>query len=139
MILVDSSVWIDAFRNRQTPETDRLRSMLGRGPVALGDLILVEILQGTDTERDFNRVRQLLADFPIIEIGGSEIAVQAARNYRRLRSLGITARKTIDTLIATRCIEDGHSLLYRDRWASHSLSPQRTRPLPPSIAWVTTT
>lgn len=115
MILVDSSVWIDAFRNRSTPQTVRLSSLLGNEELAIGDLILVEILQGTDSERDFHRVRQRMAEFPSIEIGGMGIAIQAARNYRELRGLGITVRKTIDTLIATRCIQDGHTLLYSDR------------------------
>ena len=115
MILVDSSVWIDTFRNRTTPQTVRLNSLLGREELAIGDLILVELLQGTDSERDFNRVRRRMADFPSIEIGGIEIAVQAARNYRELRGLGVTVRKTVDTLIATRCIQDGHALLYSDR------------------------
>ena len=115
MILVDSSVWIDAFRNRSTPQTVRLSSLVGIEELAIGDLILVEILQGTVSERDFHRVRQRMEEFPSIEIGGTEIAIQAARNYRELRGLGITVRKTIDTLIATRCIQDGHTLLYSDR------------------------
>ena len=115
MILVDSSVWIDAFRNRSTLQTIRLRSLLGNEELAIGDLILVELLQGTDSERDFQRVRLRMLGFPSIEIGGNEIAVQAARYYRELRGLGITVRKTIDTLIATRCILDGHELLYSDR------------------------
>ena len=115
MIVVDSSVWIDALRNRSTHQTIRLRSLLGNEELAIGDLILVEVLQGTDSERDFQRVRQRMMEFPSIEIGGNEIAVQAARNYRELRGLGITVRKTIDTLIATRCIQDGHTLLYSDR------------------------
>ena len=115
MIVVDSSVWIDAFRNRSTPQTAHLGSLLGNEELAIGDLILVEVLQGTDTELNFHRVRRQLAEFPIIEIGGTGVAIQAAQNYRELRRLGITVRKTIDTLIATRCILDGHTLLYSDR------------------------
>ena len=115
MIIVDSSVWIDAFRNRLTPETGHFRAMLGQVALGIGDLMLVEVLQGTDSDRDFERVRRVLAEFRSIEIGGKEIAIEAARNYRRLRAIGITVRKTIDTLIATRCIRDGHELLYSDR------------------------
>jgi predicted nucleic acid-binding protein len=115
MILVDSSVWIDAFRNRRTPQTEQLRGLLGRVELAVGDLVVAEVLQGTASELDFERVRRRLADFVPIQISDGPIAIEAARNFRRLRALGITVRKTIDTLIATRCIVDGHALLYSDR------------------------
>lgn len=115
MILVDSSVWIDYFRGAATPEADALDAILGREPVATGDLILAEVLQGFASDRDFERARRLLATPVLVEIGGERIAVQAARNFRALRALGVTARKTIDTLIATRCIESGLALLYSDR------------------------
>ena len=46
MILVDSSVWIDYFRGVATPQADKLDSLLGAEPIATGDLILTEVLQG---------------------------------------------------------------------------------------------
>ena len=115
MILVDSSVWIDFFNGRDTPEAARLDLYLGVRPVAVGDLILTEVLQGFRSDRDFDRARILLSACELIEIGGVDLAIQAARNFRRLRALGVTVRKTIDCLIATRCIESGHDLLYSDR------------------------
>ncbi len=115
MILVDSSVWIDYFRGTVTPQTEKLDSLLGRQPLAIGDLILTEVLQGFDDERDFNGVRKLLTSLMVVELGGQEIAVQAAKNFRALRRLGVTVRKTIDAVIATRCIEDGYDLLHADR------------------------
>jgi predicted nucleic acid-binding protein len=115
VILVDSSVWIDYFRGQPTPETDRLDALLASEPLAIGDLVLAEVLQGFSRERDFNTARQFLSGLHLVEIGGLEIAVQAARNFRTLRALGITVRKTIDTLIATRCIESDLILLHSDR------------------------
>ncbi|MBS1826449.1 MAG: PIN domain nuclease [Acidobacteria bacterium] len=115
MILVDSSVWVDYFRGTITAQTDKLDSLLGREPLAIGDLILAEVLQGFDSERDFKAAQRLLTSLLIVEIGGREIAVQAARNYRLLRRHGVTVRKTIDTMIATRCIESGFDLLHSDR------------------------
>lgn len=115
MIVVDSSVWIDYFRGAATPQTDRLDALLASAPLAIGDLMLTEVLQGFDAERDFERALQLLGSLTVIEIAGEDIAVQAARNFRALRGHGVTVRKTIDTLIATRCIVDGHALLYSDR------------------------
>lgn len=115
MILVDSSVWIDYFRGTKTFETNILHTLLASEPLAIGDLIVAEVLQGFSAERDFNRARSLLARLDQIQIGGTELAVQAARNFRTLRGLGVTVRKTIDVLIATRCIEDDLFLLHSDR------------------------
>jgi predicted nucleic acid-binding protein len=115
MILVDSSVWIDYFRGADTPQADRLDALLGVEPLVIGDLILTEILQGITADHEFERVRRLLLTLDVITLGGPDVAILAARHYRHLRGLGITVRKTIDTLIATRCIYDGHALLYSDR------------------------
>jgi predicted nucleic acid-binding protein len=115
VILVDSSVWIDYFRGAETPQVARLDSLLGSSRLAVGDLIVTEVLQGLRSEREFNRVRKTLGDFTLIELAGREIAIQAARNFRILRKLGVTVRKTIDTIIATRCIESELELLHSDR------------------------
>ncbi len=115
MILVDSGVWIDYFRGTANPQTDRLDAALGVEPVAIGDIVLTEVLQGFGSDRDFERARGMLEALDQIDIGGRDVAVEAARNFRRLRNRGVTIRKTIDTLIATRCIRDGLPLLYGDR------------------------
>jgi predicted nucleic acid-binding protein len=115
LILVDSSVWIDYFRGAATPEADRLDALLGTEPVAIGDLILAEVLQGFTSEHQFAQALAMLRSLEPITIGGQDIAEQATRNFRTLRAKGVTVRKTIDTLIATRCIEDGLPLLYSDR------------------------
>lgn len=115
MILVDSSVWIDYFNGVIGSQTRKLDDLLGAEPLAIGDLILAEVLQGFDRERDFEQTRELLTSLTVLNLGGQEIAIQAARNFRRLRRLGITTRKTIDVVIATRCIESGYDLLHNDR------------------------
>ena len=115
MILVDSSVWIDYFRGTVTPQTEKLDSLLGQQPLAIGDLILTEVLQGFDDEQDLHDARKMLTSLLLVELGGREIAIQAAKNLRALRRSGVTVRKTIDTIIATRCIEDEYDLLHSDR------------------------
>jgi predicted nucleic acid-binding protein len=115
LILVDSSVWIDYFRGTMSPQTETLDRLLGTEPLAIGDLILTEVLQGFDGDRDFNAARKLLTSLTVVELGGQGIAIQAARNFRALRRLGVTVRKTIDTVIATRCIASGYDLLHNDR------------------------
>ncbi len=115
MILVASSVWVDYFRGTPTPQAEKLDVLLGTEPVITGDLVLTEVLQGFGSEREFNRVKKLLTSLVVVDLGGREVAIQAAKNFRALRTLGITVRKTIDTVIATRCIASGFTLLYRDR------------------------
>ncbi|MBI0111258.1 PIN domain nuclease [Lactobacillus sp. W8093] len=115
MILVDSSVWIDFFRGTVTPQVDALDRLLGEELVAIGDLMMTEVLQGFAIERDFNKARRLLGALDLVEIGGRDVMIEAARYFRDLRARGITIRKTIDTLIATRCIVSGYRLLYSDR------------------------
>jgi predicted nucleic acid-binding protein len=115
MILVDSSVWIDYFRGSATPQTDKLDALLGAEPLAIGDLILVEVLQGFSRDKDFNQARKLLTTLVPVNVGGQDVAIPAANNCRALRALGVTPRKTIDTVIATRCIVSGYTLLHSDR------------------------
>ena len=115
MILVDSSVWFDYFRGTVTAQTDRLNELLGRQVLAVGDLILAEVLQGFATDRAFNEARRLMQSLDLVVLGGVDIAIQSAKNFRRLRSNGVTVRKTIDTIIATRCIVSGYDLLHDDR------------------------
>ena len=115
MILVDSSVWIDFYRGTVTPQVDALDRLLGEELVAIGDLMMTEVLQGFASERDFNKARRLLGALDLVEIGGRDVMIEAARYFRDLRARGITIRKTIDTLIATRCIVSGYRLLYSDR------------------------
>lgn len=116
MILVDSSVWIDLLGGRVTLQTAMLEKFIrGEQDIGIGDLILIEVLQGTGSERVRATTEQFLGEFLPVQICDHAIAVAAARNYQRLRSRGITVRKTIDTLIATRCILDNLPLLYSDR------------------------
>ncbi len=114
MILVDSSVWIDFFKDRHTVPVQRFISLFDQDVLAVADLVIVEVLQGTRSEWDFHACLDVMSRFPVITVSDRDLAVEAARYYRQLRTLGFTIRKTIDTLIATRCIVDGHALLYSD-------------------------
>jgi predicted nucleic acid-binding protein len=115
MVIVDSTVWIDLLGGRQNAETVWLKREIPERPIGLIDLILCEVLQGVRTDAVFGKVKGDLTDFEVFDSGGIELAVAAAENYRILRSNGIMIRKTIDCLIATFCIEEGHALLHHDR------------------------
>ena len=99
MILADSSVWIDYLRGHDTPQVERLIAGVAAGEVAIGDLMLVEVLQGLPTDRTFEDARRIFATLDHIRISDPQVAVEAARNYRSLRARGVTIRKTIDTLM----------------------------------------
>jgi predicted nucleic acid-binding protein len=114
VIVVDSSVWIDFLKGRSAPHVARLRALLGRSEIIVGDLMLCEVLQGLEDERAAREVESLLRRFEIVPMAGDAIAVKAARNFRSLRGRGITVRKTIDLLIGTWCIEHRRPLLHND-------------------------
>ncbi|MBN1276766.1 MAG: PIN domain nuclease [Deltaproteobacteria bacterium] len=115
MILVDSSVWIEYFTGNKTAKTDWLDSSLGNIPIVIGDVILAEILQGFQKEKDFRIAKDLLLRLPVIPMGGQDIAIESAANYRLLKKKGITVRKTTDIMIGTFCIRYNLPLLHDDR------------------------
>ncbi len=115
MILIDSSVWINHLRDNATPSVRKLRSIETPRTLFLGDLILMEVLMGARSPHHAARLYQELLQFPVVSLVGADIAQAAARNYRHLRSLGVTLRTGFDLLIATFCIEHGHHLLHDDR------------------------
>ena len=115
MILVDSSVWIDYFNGKRSWQTDLLDHMLSNVPIIMGDLILTEVLQGFKSDKDYETAKNYLGKLPFRQMGGYNVAIQSAQNYRQLRKAGVTVRKTIDIIIATFCIIEGLTLLHDDR------------------------
>jgi predicted nucleic acid-binding protein len=115
MILVDTSVWIDYFNGQKTWQTDLLENLLSDVPIIMGDLILTEILQGFRSDNDYKTAKSFLSALPFHRMGGYQVAVQSAQNYRTLRKKGVTVRKTIDVVIGTYCILEDLTLLHDDR------------------------
>src|SRR5690606_2342045 len=114
MILVDSSVWISNLRNTPTPAARKLRSIENTEEILIGDLILLEVLQGARDEAHAARLEREMREFNIARMLDEDLAIRAARNYRTLLVKGVTVRKTMDVIIATFCIENGHRLLHED-------------------------
>ena len=115
MIVVDSSVWIDYFTGNDSPEADHLDSLLGQELIAIGDLVLAEVLQGFRADKDFREARDLLLSFHVVNMLDTTIALKSAANFRALRKMGLTVRKTVDSIIATYCIENRFPLLHSDK------------------------
>ncbi|MEA1971602.1 MAG: PIN domain nuclease [Thermodesulfobacteriota bacterium] len=115
MILIDSSVWIDYFNGNKTVQADWLDSSLGNTPIITGDLILTEVLQGFQSDKEFEIAKDLLLRLPFMPMGGQTLALESAMNYRLLRRKGVTVRKTIDVMIGTFCIHYQLPLLHDDR------------------------
>jgi len=115
LILVDSSVWIAHLRGHRTSSTAKLEAEARRQPLLIGDLIVLEVLQGARNEEDAARIERALRRYSVVPLLSAELASRAARNYRTLRGRGITIRKTADIIIGTFCIENHHVLLHDDK------------------------
>ena len=115
MIVVDSSVWVDFFKGKATPQTLKLQELLGEEPLLVGDLILCELLQGARSDAHARTLEKELRKFDVVSMLNADLAVAAGRHYRLLREQGVTVRKTIDLIIGTFCIAQGHRLLHADR------------------------
>lgn len=115
MTLADTSVWIDYFNGVSNWQSERLDALLGSEVVAMGDLILAEVLQGFRNAADYLRAKSLLTTLPFFSLAGYERALATADNYRLLRKRGVTIRKTVDVFIATACLDYDFELLHNDR------------------------
>jgi hypothetical protein len=115
MIMVDSSVWIDYFTGVINKQTDTLDKILGLRPIAVGDLILTEVLQGFRRDQDYEAAKTLFDDLTVFEMLGKNMALKSAENFRALRMQGVTIRKTADVIIASFCIERKLPLLFSDK------------------------
>lgn len=115
MIFLDSTVLIDYFIGNETWQVKVLDSILGKELIVIGDYVLVEVLQGFKNDKEFQKTKTILLSFPCYDIGGKDIAIQSANNYRYLRKKGITIKKTIDTMIATFCIVNDFTLLHNGK------------------------
>ena len=115
MIMVDSSVWIDYFTGVASKPTDPLDKTLGQEHVAVGDLILTEVLQGFRRDQDYETAKALFDELTVFEMLGKIMALKSADNFRALRKRGITVRKTADVIIASFCIERKFPLLFSDK------------------------
>lgn len=114
MIVVDSSVWIDYFGGAENKQTNKLDESLGLMPVAIGDLILTEVLQGFRHDKDYKAAKAIFEDVTIFEMLGKQMAIKSAENFRTLRKKGVTVRKTADVIIASFCIDQKLPLLFSD-------------------------
>jgi len=115
MIFLDSTVLVDYFNGRSNWQVEALESFLGKELIVTGDYVLTEVLQGFRNDKDFRKAKAILELFPCFDIGGKNIAIKSAMNFRYLLRKGITVRKMIDTVIATFCIENDFTLLHNDK------------------------
>jgi len=115
MIVVDSSIWIAHLRGERTEPVRKLRSLDDPDEILVGDVILLEVLQGARGEAHARLIERSLRQFRIEPMLDDHLAAQAAANYRELRRRGSTVRKTVDVIIGTFCLERGHALLHDDR------------------------
>ena len=110
-VLVDSSVWIDYFTGAATPEADKLDSLLGRSPLVVADVVMMEVLHGLPDELHRRQAREALGKFWRVDLAGFELAEKSAVNFHTLRARGIPVR-TAECHIATFCLVYSFALLH---------------------------
>jgi predicted nucleic acid-binding protein len=115
VIVVDSSVWIAHLRNIDAAAVWRFRAIEDLDQILIRDIILLDVLQGARSESHTQCIEQSIRRFPIVSMLDTDLAIEAAANYRLLREWGVTVRKTIDLIIGTFCLRHGHALLPDDR------------------------
>jgi predicted nucleic acid-binding protein len=115
MIVVDSSVWVAKLRKLSNAAIEKFNAIKDTDEIVVGDVVLLEVLQGARDDRDAARLEVYLKSFNIVRMLDPELAIRAAAHFRHLRSKGITIRKTVDLMIGTFCIEGNHVLLHSDR------------------------
>ena len=115
MVIVDTSAWIEYLRNGDAQTVKKVDICLERDLVAVGDLIYCEVMQGIKIKHEREQVSSLFLSLPGYEMVGFHIAEKSAKNYRFLRSKGVTIRKTIDVIIGTFCVENNLQIIHYDR------------------------
>lgn len=121
MIVVDTSVWVDFFADRDTPEVAYLDARLEDGDedIAITDLIFTEILQGLRSDAAVRQVEDQLSVFAMLRLRDIADFRHAAALYRSARRRGVTIRRTGDCLIAAVCVRDQVPLLHCDKDFAH--------------------
>ncbi|MCP4752508.1 MAG: PIN domain nuclease [Proteobacteria bacterium] len=115
MILVDTTVWIDLFNGQQTTQISKLEGLIGeRADLCTCGVILAEVLQGIRDETEYQQTMDVLLNLLYLPINQSTY-IQSSNIYRKLRTEGITIRKSIDCIIASVCLENEAALIHNDR------------------------
>ena len=128
MYLVDTSVWIDYFREIENGSTTKFVSILERNlPFGITGVIYQEILQGAASERDFNKLRDYLATQRFFNTRDEIVTYESAEKlFYQCRRKGITIRSSIDCFVAQIAIEHYLVLLhnYQDYNRIQTLFPE---------------
>jgi len=115
VVLVDTTVWIDFFRGKATPEVGEVERLLREGEdICTCGVVLTEVLQGVREDDDYRRTLARFHAFLFLSMD-RETFVRAAELYRSLRRKGVTIRKPVDCMIAAVCLEHDAELLHNDR------------------------
>jgi predicted nucleic acid-binding protein len=116
MYLIETSIWIDYFRNKQNKPIQFFEKLIdSKTPYGITGVIYQEILQGAASLQDYKNLVSYL---------GSQIFYHpkhfiqtyesAAKLYFDCRRKGITIRSTVDCLIAQIAIEHGLTIIHND-------------------------
>ena len=119
MVLVDTTVWINFFADRNVLHVAALQELIeNEKDLCLCGVILAEVLQGIRSDAEYIETKDYLTDLIFLPMRQITF-VRAAELYRFLRKRGVTIRKPIDCMIAAVAIENDICLLHNDRDFDH--------------------
>ncbi len=115
MVLIDTTVWIDFFKNKNTPQVSVLDLLLSENEdVCTCGIVLTEVLQGVRDDRTYRKIKSDFDNLVYLPMNQSTF-IKSADIYRNLRKKGITIRKSLDCMIAAVAITHHVQLLHNDR------------------------
>lgn len=118
-VLVDTTVWIDFFAARPTPQVAKLQGLIENDEdLCVCGVILAETLQGIRSDADYRRTKGHLDALIFCPMHHATF-LRAAELYRALRKKGVTIRKPVDCMIAAVAIDHSLALLHNDRDFDH--------------------
>ena len=115
MVLIDTTVWIDFFAGKQTPQVETLELLICEGQdICICGLVLTEVLQGVREDKQYKKIKGYFENLLFLPMTQT-MHILSADMYRSLRKKGITVRKPIDCMIASVAITHKTQLLHNDK------------------------
>lgn len=114
MILVDTSVWIEIFKDKTGSVATAFQERIGSENYVLSRFNQLEILQGATDQKEWELLEDCLATQYYLE-ATKHTWPEAARIYFELRRSGVTINSPVDCCIAQIALEYGAFLLHSDK------------------------
>jgi predicted nucleic acid-binding protein len=97
-ILIDTSVWIDYFKNRSSRLSEKVDEILTFSSVFVPKVVIAELMQGAKTENEISVIEEFIGAFNIVD-HTENTWIKAGRLSFSMKKRGLTVN-LIDCYIA---------------------------------------